>query len=101
MADADHVIAVCEAEWERHKSDCSGFAKAVGQRLEVQLTGLANDIVDQISAPPWSPLEDGIAACREAAAGELVIRALKGAHQSAPTAHSHPAVVVKPQPLPH
>jgi hypothetical protein len=95
------VIAICEAEWDGHKSDCSGFVKAVAQRLEVNLTGLADDIVTQISAPPWSPIEDGVTACREAEEGKLVLAGLKGADQSVPNTHGHVVVVVKGRPLAH
>jgi hypothetical protein len=101
MADADRVIARCEAEWDLHKPDCSGLVKAVAQRLEIKLTGLADDIVAQISTSPWSSIEDGIAACKAAEGGKLVVAGLKGADQSKPSSHGHVAVVVKGNPLAH
>jgi hypothetical protein len=101
MVNSDRVIAICEAEWDGHKSDCSGFVKAVAQRLEVNLTGLADDIVTQISAPPWSPVEDSVTACRKAEEGKLVVAGLKGADQSVPNTHGHVVVVVKGRPLAH
>ena len=39
------VKDICEQEWEAHKADCSGFVKAVAQRLGVVLNGQANDIM--------------------------------------------------------
>lgn len=95
MPTAQDIIDACEAEWDAHKSDCSGFAKAVANRLGIALTGMANDIVDEIQTAPWSPLADGPAAAQAAAEGRLVIAGLKGAEQSVPDAHGHVVVVVQ------
>ena len=98
MTTAQDIIDACEAEWDAHKSDCSGFAKAVGIRLGVTLTGMADDIVDEIQQPPWSSVADGPAAADQAAQGKFVIAGLKGADQQVPDAHGHVVVVVQGQP---
>ena len=100
MATAQDIIDACEAEWDAHQSDCSGFARAVAARLGVTLTGMANDIVGEIAGAPWSPVADGPAAAGEAARGRLVIAGLRGADQQAPDAHGHVVVVVQ-GPLAH
>ena len=100
MATAQDIIGACEAEWDAHKSDCSGFAKAVAARLGVTLTGMANDIVGEIAAAPWSLIDGGPAAAAAAAQGRLVIAALRGGDQQVPDAHGH-VVIVVPGPLAH
>lgn len=97
---ADRIIECCEAEFDIHKADCSGFAKAVAGRFQVQLNGLANDIVDQIQGAGWTVLGSGIAAKAEADAGKLVIAALKGSDTIPPESHGHVVVVVS-GPLAH
>jgi hypothetical protein len=47
-SEADPVIAACEAEWNKFKSDCSGFAKAVARRLGISLSGQANSMIDAL-----------------------------------------------------
>ena len=95
MSDPQAIIDACEAEWEAHKSDCSGFAKAVAGRFGVSLTGLANDIVDAIKTSPWSLLQDGVAAVASAESGALVLAGMKGSDQSVPNPHGHLVVVVR------
>ena len=95
MATAQDIIDACEAEWDAHKSDCSGFAKAVAARLGVTLTGMADDIVGEIAVAPWSPIADGPTAAAQAAQGRLVLAALNGADQQVPDAHGHVVVVVQ------
>ena len=94
MTTPQDIIAACEAEWDAHKSDCSGFAKAVASRFGVALTGLANDIVDAIKTAPWSPLGDGVAAAASAGTGALVLAGMKGSDQTVPNPHGHLVVVV-------
>jgi len=62
---ADRVKDACEACFEAHANDCSGFARAVAGELEVQLHGLANEI-----------------------------GGLKGSEQTHPDPHGHVVVVV-------
>ena len=100
MATGQDIIDACEAEWDVHQSDCSGFARAVAARLGVTLTGMANDIVGEIAAAPWSPVADGPTAAAQAAEGRLVIAGLRGADQQVPDAHGHVVVVVQ-GPLAH
>ena len=100
MATGQDIIDACEAEWDVHQSDCSGFARAVAARLGVTLTGMANDIVGEIAAAPWSPVADGPTAAAQAAQGRLVIAGLRGADQQVPDAHGHVVVVVQ-GPLAH
>ena len=94
-ATAEEIINACESNWDAHKDDCSGFVKAVAARLEVPLKGMANDIVNATSMPPWSRLADGVEAARSAAAGRFVVAGLKGGDQAAPSQHGHVVVVVK------
>mgnify|MGYP000856152687 CR=1 FL=1 len=84
------VKQACEDKWEAYKADCSGFVRAVASQLGVSLTGLANNITDQIQAGPWVSLGTGSggAAAAKAAEGYLVIGAKKA------TAHGHVVVVV-------
>src|SRR6516225_1976220 len=93
---ADRVKDACEACFEAHANDCSGFARAVAGELEVQLHGLANEIVDTIrGGNGWTPLRNGAAAAESAATGKLVIAGLKGSEQTHPDPHGHVVVVVK------
>lgn len=88
------ITEVCESDWAAYKGDCSGFVKAVAADLGIQLTGLANDIVDQIGRSPWVSLKkDGVAAKSRADAGFFVIGGLKVAG-----GHGH-VVVITPGPL--
>jgi len=72
------VVAACEKHWDKYKTDCSGFAKAVAEDFGIVLTGQANDIVDQIQKQPWQLLKSGFEASNKAGAG-LVVAGLKGA----------------------
>lgn len=87
------VVAACEADWEAHKSDCSGFVRAVAADLGVTLHGLANTITDRIQKAPWTVLKSGKEAAQQASKG-LVIGGLKASR------HGH-VVVVVPGPLAH
>lgn len=53
----DPVISACESNWEAHKSDCSGFVRAVAAELGVSLHGLANELVTSMgSSAAWRDL---------------------------------------------
>jgi hypothetical protein len=94
-AEGSPVVRACKAEWNSHKSDCSGFVRAVAHDLGITLQGLANDIVDQICRSPWTSLKhDGIAARQKAEAGYFVVAGLKE------KPHGH-VVVITPGPLAH
>jgi hypothetical protein len=89
------VRDACEACFDAHKDDCSGFVRAVAASLGVTLQGLADDIVVTIRTDPgWRQLPDGNAAAQSAEAGRLVIAGLKGSEQAHPDPHGHVAVVV-------
>jgi len=93
------VELACAAVWDQYKSDCSGFAKAVAQRVGIDLSGDADAIVDTIRAgTPWNPLKDGVEAARTAEDKALVIGGLKSSELTPPRAHGH-VVIVVPGPL--
>jgi hypothetical protein len=92
---ADRVKDACEANFEAHHADCSGFAKAVTGQLGVTLTGVADQIVDMLRAGgDWKLLANGVEAANSALVGNLVIGGLKGDEQAHPNAHGHVVVVV-------
>jgi len=99
-ANALRIISVCEANWEAHKSNCSGFVKAVAAQLEVTTFAHGDDanvIADKLqAATDWVALTegDGPAAKGQADAGLLVIAGLKGSDQVIPDADGHVVVVV-------
>lgn len=82
------IIQACEAEFNAHDNDCSGFVRAVSHDLGITLTGLANQIVDEIQAAPWTIVSDGVQAKAQADLGFLVIGGLKE------NPHGHVVVVV-------
>ena len=82
------IIDNCEEFFDAHSNDCSGFLKAVATSLGIVVTGMANDLVDEIQASPWTLLPDGIAAKAQADAGFFVVAGLKD------TPHGHVVVVV-------
>jgi hypothetical protein len=92
------IIEVCEASWEAHKSDCSGFVKAVCMSLGITTftpVDNADVIMDKLRAGnDWTPLGDGLAAKAQADAGLFVVAGLKGAEQSVPDPHGHVVIVV-------
>ncbi len=88
------IIAACEACFNANSNNCSGFVKAVAHTFHITLTGLADDIVDQIKAGSWVKLANGIDAKNKADAGWFVIGGLKG-HANVPAQqHGHVVVVV-------
>lgn len=76
---AKNIIDECELNFDEHKSDCSGFVKAVANKFGVVLTGQANEIVDQIkNTNTWTILnKDGVKAKEKADLGWLVIGGLE------------------------
>jgi hypothetical protein len=92
---AGNVRAACEAEWDAHKSDCSGFVIAVAARLSAVIQGDANAIAQALGAGGvWQKLADGVAAAAAAQAGKFVVGGLVGSAQAVPDAHGHVVVVV-------
>jgi hypothetical protein len=94
MTTPEDIIAACKADFAPNANNCSGFVKAVATDFGVALSGVADDIVDEIQAPGWTVLPDGPAAATAATAGKLVIAGLKGADQAKPDPHGHVVVVV-------
>jgi hypothetical protein len=95
MPNPDRVRDACEANFEAHQNDCSGFVRAVAAALSVTIDGLANDIVDKIRAGgTWHKLPDGIAANASAGAGKFVVAGLRGDEQFEHSNHGHVVVVV-------
>jgi hypothetical protein len=94
---ADKVIAACENCFEQNKSDCSGFARCVGDTVHITMTGDANAIITSFSASgsKWKELTDGKQAADKAASGWLVIGCLPGRLHTPPEAHGHLVVVVR------
>ncbi len=86
----DPVIAAAEREWSSHRSDCSGFVRAVAQDLGIPLGGLANHLVDMWNSDPgWIKLgHDHQRASLLAAQGYLVVAGRKE------TAHGHVVIIV-------
>lgn len=98
----DRVTKACVACIDANAGNCSGFARAVAARLDVPLSGLADDIADKLrrGAEGWSVLADGVAAAASAQQGKLVLAALRGDQQARRADHGH-VVVVVPGPLAH
>ena len=89
------VIATCLKALEFHKNDASAFVMAVASQYGLELQGVADDIVDQITAGKgWEVLPSGVAAAAKARAGWLVIAGLKGKDQINPSNHGHLVIVV-------
>ena len=94
------IINICEANWDAHKFDCSGFVKAVATALQISTftpDDDANDIVNKLhAAGDWVALTpgDGAAAKAQADAGLLVVAGLKGSDQINPDVHGHVVIVV-------
>lgn len=93
----DPIVDACEAEWEEWKGDCSGFVKAVAQRLGVPLSGNANNMIDYLEhAESWTNLgADRALSTNYARRGYFVIGGRKHA------GHGHVVVVVKSNPQPY
>ncbi len=96
----DRVTDACEACYDAHTGDCSGFVKAVAATLDVTVEGNADQMVDILRSGEggWTVVTGGPAAAAAAAAGKLVVGGLKGAEQTTPNPHGH-VVVVVPGPL--
>ena len=65
----DQVIQACEACYDAHIGDCSGFARAVADRVGIVLEGNADAIADLLEAESggWTKLAGGPAAAAAAA----------------------------------
>jgi hypothetical protein len=94
------IISVCEANWDLHQADCSGFVKAVASALGISTfssSDNANAITDKLHvATDWTALVsgDGIAAKAQADLGLFLIACLRGDEQVQPSPNGHVVVVV-------
>lgn len=91
---AQKIIQRCEAVFNANSNNCSGFAKAVSTAFDIELSGLADEIVDEIKTGEWVSLSDGIDAKNKADDGWLVIGGLKGHDNNPSQSHGHVVVVV-------
>jgi hypothetical protein len=91
---AQKIIDACEANWDAHKSDCSGFLKAVATAFDITLTGQADNIVDEIQGDDWTGLTDGIEAKEKADAGWFVVAGMKSTDHIPPQSNGHVAMIV-------
>lgn len=91
---AQQVADTCREVWPTKKNACNLFAIEVADRLGVTLTGLADDIVDQIRGSAWTRLTDGVAARDAAVQGKLVIAGMKHDEFTTPRTEGHVAIVV-------
>ncbi|GBQ93920.1 hypothetical protein AA23498_1873 [Acetobacter nitrogenifigens DSM 23921 = NBRC 105050] len=84
------IIAIAEKRWEAHKSDCSGFVRAVAKDLGVPMTGLANQLVDAWRQDGmWTKLNhDHARASLLSAQGYLVVAGLQE------SGHGHVVIVI-------
>jgi hypothetical protein len=93
---AAEVLAALNSCYAAHTNDCSGFLKAVMNKLGISYDGdpMANDFAAMLQngTGGWQPLSGGPQAAQSATAGNLVIGAL------AAQPHGH-VVIVVPGPL--
>lgn len=100
--DPQHIIDVCEANWDANKDDCNHFVKAVADALGVTLFSsgdTADAIVDKLgNAPGWSliPSTTDLSTVEaDAAAGQFIIAGLRSEAFNPPRNNGHVVVVVK------
>jgi hypothetical protein len=91
---AQQIIDECEANFETNKSDCSGFVKSVATAFSINLTGQADNIVDQITSSGWTILSDGIDAKNKADDGLFVVAGLKSFDNVPQQRNGHVAIIV-------
>ena len=94
MTEKNPVVSACVKLWSDHKSDCSGFVRAVATALGVPLSGNADQIVSGLTGGAWSRVADGKAAKSKAEEGYFVVAGLKGMNHQPPRTNGHVAVVV-------
>jgi hypothetical protein len=96
--DPQHIIDVCENNWDANKSDCSGFVKAVSNALGVTLFSAgdnADAIMEKLStAGGWNLIGDLPTVESDAAAGMYVVAGLKSGDFNPPRNNGHVVVVV-------
>src|SRR4051812_36386472 len=95
---AKKIIEACEENFEKYKSDCSGFVKAVVSSVSrSSLHGNADDIVDFLNhTDGWTVLAngDGQAAKEKADNGWLVVGGMMNTELTPARSHGHVVIVV-------
>lgn len=85
------IIDACEKHWNAHKSDCSGFAKAVANELGIELPNVkADPIIDWISEwsrASWWEIGTPIRAGAYAEEGYFVLACLTSAKSGRENGH--------------
>jgi hypothetical protein len=96
--DPQHIIDVCEADWDANKTDCNHFVKAVADDLGVTLFDSGDDadaILNKLSsATGWSVIPDRAKVEAQAGTGQFIIAGLRSSEFQPPRAHGHVVVVV-------
>lgn len=92
-SNAHRVVICCETHWLAHKSDCSGFVRAVANDLSISLAGNADEITEYLRNLP-DQTTDGATASHWAEQNKLVIAGLKGSDHLPRRQHGHVAIVV-------
>ena len=97
--DAAKIAATCKNKFDANKGNCNIFAIAVAAEFNIVLSGIADDIVDEIQVSPWTRLANGIEAKNKADDGWFVMGGLKAADtiqgpNRPPAAHGHVVVVL-------
>jgi hypothetical protein len=91
---AEKIANACESKFAVNKGDCNIFAIAVASDFNITLSGLADDIVDEIQTGEWIKLNDGIEAKAKADEGLFVIAGLKSVDTIPRATHGHLVVVL-------
>jgi len=97
--DPQHIIDVCEDNWDANKTDCNHFVKAVASALGVNLFS-SGDNADGIltkleNAQNWTSIGDLGTVEADATAGQFIIAGLKSGDFTPPRNNGHVVVVVK------
>lgn len=96
MASADEIIEACREARAvpANAANCNEFVIAVAAKCGVTLSGNADQIMREITSPPWEQLgHDGVNASAAAANGALVVGGMTS--QALGEAHGHVVIVVK------
>jgi cell wall-associated NlpC family hydrolase len=85
------IFLLAEQNWDAHKSDCSGYVRAVAADLGIPLHGFANQLVDYWSrSPSWVTLGNDAARASELAAQGYFVVAGKKEKEG----HGHVVIIV-------
>ena len=91
---AERILNACKNQYEANKGQCNMFAIAVAAEFNIVLSGIADDIVDEIQKDEWTKLANGVEAKNKADEGWFVIGGLKAADEIPPKTHGHVVVVL-------